>query len=47
MTFWRRPRGWQAAGVWDEVHHSLLDRLGQAGQMEWNQSAASTPPRTT
>jgi transposase len=25
---WRRLRDWQRAGVWDRLHHLLLDRLG-------------------
>jgi transposase len=29
MTCWRCLRDWQAAGVWDGLHHDLLDRLGQ------------------
>ena len=27
---WRRLRDWQEAGVWEEVHRLLLDRLGEA-----------------
>ncbi len=30
MTCWRRLRDWQAAGVWDALHRTLLDRLGEA-----------------
>jgi transposase len=25
---WRRLRDWQAAGVWEQLHHRLLDWLG-------------------
>jgi transposase len=30
VTCWRRLRDWQAAGVWDRLHQTLLDRLGEA-----------------
>src|SRR5512134_1624765 len=30
MTYQRRLRDWQQAGVWERLHHLLLDRLGQA-----------------
>ena len=34
MTCWRRLRDWQHAGVWERLHHALLDRLGEAGQID-------------
>src|SRR5215210_2339612 len=40
MTCWRRLRDWQAAGVWDRLHHVLLDRLGQADRIDWNRASA-------
>jgi transposase len=40
MTLWRRLRDWQAAGVWDRLHHSLLDRLGEAGLIDWSRASA-------
>ena len=48
MTCWRRLRDWQAAGVWDLLHHTLLDRLGEAGQIDWSRAAldsASIPAK--
>jgi transposase len=36
MTCWRRLRDWQAAGVWDKIWRTFLDRLGQAGQIDWS-----------
>ena len=27
MTCWRRLREWQATGVWERLHHTLLHRL--------------------
>jgi transposase len=38
MTGWRRLRDWQAAGVWTQFHRAVLDRLGQAGQIDWSRA---------
>jgi transposase len=38
MTCWRRLRDWPAAGVWAALHHTLLDRLGEAGQIDWSRA---------
>src|SRR5215218_7621144 len=36
VTCWRRLREWQeAGGVWERLHQVLLDRLGEADQIEW------------
>jgi len=46
MTCWRRLREWQATGVWDQLHRTLLDRLGEAGRIDWERAAldsASVP----
>jgi transposase len=48
MTCWRRLRDWQAAGVWDALHQTLLDRLGEAGQIDWSRASldsASIPAK--
>lgn len=39
MTCWRRLRDWQAAGVWDRLHRLLLDKLGQADQIDWSRAS--------
>ncbi len=39
MTCWRRLREWQEAGVWDRLHRALLNRLGEAGQIDWSRAA--------
>jgi transposase len=46
MTCWRRLRDWQAAGVWQEVHRTLLDRLGEADRIDWSRASidSSTIP---
>jgi transposase len=40
MTLWNRLRDWQAAGVWDRLHHTLLDKLGEADQIDWGRASA-------
>ena len=39
VTCWRRLRDWQEAGVWDRLHRELLDRLGQADQIDWSRAS--------
>jgi transposase len=39
VTCWRRLRDWQEAGVWDRLHRELLDRLGEAGQIDWSRAS--------
>jgi transposase len=46
MTCWRRLRDWHQVGVWDELHAVLLDRLAEAGQIDWSRASldsASVP----
>ena len=48
VTCWRRLRDWQAAGVWDRLHRTLLDRLGEAGRIDWARASldsASVPAK--
>ena len=46
MTCWRRLRDWQEAGVWLSLHRVLLDRLGEAGRIDWSRASvdSSTVP---
>ena len=39
MTCWRRLKEWQEAGVWDALHRVLLERLSQAGVLDWSRAA--------
>jgi transposase len=39
VTCWRRLRDWQDAGVWDRLHRELLDRLGEADQIDWSRAS--------
>ena len=39
VSCWRRLRDWQQAGVWEQLHHRLLDWLGDDGQVDWSRAA--------
>src|SRR5678816_4312956 len=46
MTCWRRLRDWQRAGVWKRLHRALLQRLQDAGRIDWTRASlesASVP----
>ena len=46
MTCWRRLKEWHEAGVWEELHRTLLDRLGKADEIDWERASldsASVP----
>lgn len=48
VTCWRRLRDWQEVGVWDRLHRALLDRLGDADQIDWSRASldsASVPAK--
>jgi transposase len=48
MTCWRRLRDWHDAGVWERLHQALLDRLGEADQLDWSRTSldsASIPAK--
>ncbi len=42
MTCWRRLRDWQAAGVWEQVHLVLLERLNHAGAIDWSRACGDS-----
>lgn len=44
MTCWRRLRAWQDAGLWDEIHRHMLERLALerlavAGEIDWSRAS--------
>ena len=39
MTCWRRLRDWQAAGVWQKLHHAMLTRLREHDQIDWERAS--------
>lgn len=41
-TCWRRLKDWQEAGVWERLHQVLLDRLGDAGKIDWSRAAVDS-----
>ncbi len=48
VTCWRRLEEWQQAGVWERLHRVLLNRLGEADQIEWERASldsASIPAK--
>jgi transposase len=48
MTCWRHLKEWQEAGVWERLHLVLLDRLGEAEQIDWERASldsASIPAK--
>jgi transposase len=38
MTAWRRLHAWQASGVWQALHRTLLERLQAAGEIDWSRA---------
>ena len=48
MTCWRRLRDWQVVGVWAGLHCVLLERLPDAGHLDWSRASldsASVPAK--
>ena len=39
MTCWRRLKEWHEAGAWGRLHRALLDRLGEAGRIDWERTS--------
>jgi transposase len=42
VTCWRRLREWQDAGVWQELHRVMLDRLAQRDLLDWSRAAVDS-----
>ncbi|WUJ83250.1 IS5 family transposase [Streptomyces sp. NBC_00377] len=38
MTCWRRLAAWNEAGVWDQLHVLLLERLRSKNQLDWSRA---------
>ena len=41
-TCWRRLTEWANAGVFDQLHLEVLDRLGVAGRLDWARASVDT-----
>ena len=39
VTCWRRLRDWQRAGVWQRLHHLLLEKLSRQGRLDWSRAS--------
>lgn len=39
ITCWRRLRAWQEAGLWEKLHHAVLEKLGQDGALDWSRAS--------
>jgi transposase len=42
MTCWRRLTEWHEAGVWEELHKVLLERLAGADQIDWSRASVDS-----
>jgi len=42
MTCWRRLRDWQQAGIWQRRHRVLLQRLQDAGLIDWERASLAS-----
>jgi transposase len=38
VTCWRRLRDWQRAGVWQQLHHLLLEQLSRNSRLDWSRA---------
>jgi len=38
MTCWRRLRDWQKAGLWDKIHHLLLNKLRKEDHIDFSRA---------
>jgi transposase len=41
-TCWRRLTEWASAGVFDQLHLQVLDRLGELGQLDWSRASVDS-----
>ena len=41
-TCWRRLTEWAAAGVFDQLHLAVLDRLGEQGRLDWSRASVDS-----
>jgi len=39
VTCWRRLRGWQRAGIWQQPHLALFTEVGRQGQLDWSRAS--------
>jgi transposase len=39
VTCWRRLRDWQRAGVWQQLHHLLVEQLSCQDRLDWSRAS--------
>ena len=39
VTCWRQMREWADAGLFDQLHRAVLDRLGEQGRLDWSRAS--------
>jgi transposase len=39
ITCWRRLCDWQRAGVWQRLHHLLLEELSRQDRLDWSRAS--------
>jgi transposase len=39
VTCWRRLRDWQRAGVWQRLHHLLLEEGSRQDRLDWTRAS--------
>lgn len=42
MTCWRRLCDWQKAGIWDKIHHILLNKLRESDQIDFSRAVVDS-----
>src|SRR5687768_14604096 len=42
VTSWRRLRDWQEAGVWQRLHETLLNWLGDEAAIDWSRASVDS-----
>ena len=42
VTCWRRLRDWQRAGVWQQLHHLLLEQLSRDSRLDLSRASLSS-----
>ena len=42
MTCWRRLQAWKEKGIWDKIHHVLLNQLRQANQIDFSRAVVDS-----
>jgi transposase len=41
-TAWRRLAEWAKAGVFEQLHLDILDRLGEQGRLDWSRASVDS-----